>query len=77
MIFSAHLSRASTGIRIVCGLVCLVDRERVVRHELGERVRDPLEQVVQALLGEDVVEDIGELPVGLHERFRAWGFGVA
>ena len=59
------------------GLVCLVDRERVVRHQLGERVRDPVEQVVQALLGEDVVEDIGELPVGLHERFRAWGFGVA
>ena len=77
MISSAHLSRASTGIRMRLGLVCLVDRERVVRHQLGERVRDPVEQVVQALLGEDVVEDVGELAVGLDERFRAWGFGVA
>jgi hypothetical protein len=46
-----------------------------VRHELGERVRDSLEQVVEAVLGEDVVEDVRELPVGLDERIRAGGFG--
>jgi len=56
-------------------LVGLVDRERVVRDELGERVRDPLEQVVEAVLRENVVEDVGQLPVRLDEGLRARGFG--
>jgi len=54
-------------------VVGLVDRECVVRDELGERVRDPLEQVVEAVLREDVVEDVRELPVGLNERVHGWG----
>ncbi len=49
-------------------LVRLVDRERVVGDELREGVRDPLEQVVEAVLREDVVEDVGELAVRLDER---------
>ena len=49
-------------------LVRLVDRERVVGDELRKGVRDPLEQVVEAVLREDVVEDVGELAVRLHER---------
>ena len=59
------------------GLVRLVDRQRVVRDELCERVRDPVEQVVEALLGEDVVEDVSELAIRLDERLRARGFRVA
>jgi hypothetical protein len=47
------------------GLVDLEDRQRVVRGQLGKRVRDPFEDGVQALLGEDVVEDVGEPPVRL------------
>ena len=62
--------RGQLGLR----LVGLVDRKRVVRHELGERVRDSLEQVVEAVLGEDVVEDVRQLPVGLDERIRTRGF---
>jgi hypothetical protein len=41
---------------------------------LGKRVRDSLEQVVEAVLGEDVVEDVRELAIRLDERVRAWGF---
>ncbi len=44
-------------------LVRLEDRQRVVGDELREGVRDPLEQRVEALLGEDVVEDVGEQAV--------------
>ena len=58
-------------------LVGLVDRKRVVRDELGERVRDPVEQVVQALLREDVVEDVCELAIGLDEGLGPRGFRVA
>ena len=46
-------------------LVGFVDVDRLVRHQLRERVRDPLEQCGRALLGEDVVEDLGEAPVWL------------
>ena len=77
MIFSAHLSRARTGVSRRLRLVGLVDRKRVVRDELGERVRDPVEQVVQALLREDVVEDVCELAIGLDEGLGPRGFRVA
>ena len=50
------------------GVVGLVDLERVVRHEIGERVGDAVEQRVEALLREDVVEDLRETPVRLDER---------
>ena len=46
-------------------LVRLVDVQRLVRDDLVERVRDPDEQRVQALLGEQVVEDVCEPPVGV------------
>ena len=46
-------------------LVGLVDVQRLVRDDLVERVRDPDEQRVEALLGEQVVEDVGEAPVGV------------
>ncbi len=42
--------------------------ERVVGDEFGERVGDPSEQVVEVLLGEDVVEDLRQAAVGLDER---------
>ena len=60
----AREHRDEHGLR----LVGLVDAERVVRDELGERVGDSLEQGVQALLREDVVEDVGEPAVRLDER---------
>jgi hypothetical protein len=37
----------------------------LVRDQLGERVGDPLEQGVEALLREYVVEDLGKAPVRL------------
>ena len=67
MISSAQVSRAISGIRHRARLVRLVDRERVVRDEIAERVGDPLEQGVEALLREDVVEDVGEAPIGVDE----------
>jgi len=42
--------------------------ERVVGHELGQRVRDAVEQVAEVLLGEDIVEDLGQAPVRLDGR---------
>ena len=51
-------------------LVRLVDRQRVVRDEVGERVGDAHEQRVEALLGEHLVEDVGEPPVRLDELGR-------
>ena len=41
--------------------------EVVVRDQRGERVGDPVEQAVEALLGEDLVEDVGEALVRLDE----------
>ena len=38
--------------------------------ELAERVRDPLQQGVERLLGEHVVEDVGEAAVRVEERER-------
>ena len=49
-------------------LVGLVDGQRVVRDEVGERVRDAHEQGVEALLREHLVEDVGEAAVRLDER---------
>ena len=48
MISSAQRSRASTGTSSVWVLVGLEDAERVVGDQLGERVRDPVEQRVEA-----------------------------
>jgi hypothetical protein len=49
------------------GLVCLVERDVVVRDQLSDGVRDPLQQVVQRLLGEHVVEDVRQLAVRLDD----------
>ena len=70
MISSAHWSRASTGVSTRVRLVGLVDRERVVRDQVGERVGDAHEQRVEALLGEHLVEHVGEPPIGIDELGR-------
>jgi len=49
-------------------LVGLVDGEVVVRNEVGERVGDAHEERVEALLGEHLVEHVGEPPVRLDDR---------
>ena len=49
-------------------LVGLVDHERVVGDQLGERVGDPVEKRIEALFREDLVEDVGEALVRLDER---------
>ena len=49
-------------------LVRLVDVQVVVRDELAERVRDPLQERLGALLREHVVENAGKAPVRLDER---------
>ena len=56
------------GDQLMAGVVGLVDLERVVRHEIGERVGDAVEQRVEALLREDVVEDLRETPIRLDEQ---------
>jgi GGDEF domain-containing protein len=48
-------------------LVRLVDVQRLVGDQLGERVRDPVEQRVEALLREELVEDVRETTVGFDE----------
>ena len=52
-------------------LVGLVDVEILVRDEVAERVGDPVEERVEALLGQDLVEDGREAAVRLDERLRA------
>ena len=59
------LAAREDGEQLALRLVRLVDVDVLVRDELGERVGDPLEQGVEALLGEHVVEDLGEAPVRL------------
>lgn len=51
--------------------VGLVDVQCLVRDDLVERVRDPDEQRVEALLGEQVVEDVCEPAVRVGRRCRA------
>ena len=46
-------------------LVGLVDVQCLVRDDLIERVRDPNEQRVEALLREEIVEDVREAAVGV------------
>ena len=55
------------GDELGLGLVGLEDAERVVGDQLGKRVRDPVEQRVEGLLGEDVVEDVREPAVRVDE----------
>jgi hypothetical protein len=50
-----------------CGDVGLVEGEAVVRHELVQRPCHPLQELVQRLLGEHLVEDVGELAVRLDD----------
>ena len=50
------------------GLVGLVDGQRVVRNELRQGIRNPVEQCVEALLGEHVVEDVRQPAIGLDAR---------
>ena len=49
-------------------LVGLVDVQRLVRHQIGERHRDAIEQRVEALLGHHLMEDLGQPTVRLDER---------
>ena len=67
MISSRPVVAREDGNEHASRLVGLVDGERVVGDEVGERVRDPVEQRVEALLREDLVEDVRELGDGLDE----------
>ena len=48
-------------------LVGLVDRERIVRDEVRQRIGDAVEERVQALLGQDLVEHVGQATIRLDE----------
>src|SRR5512142_3379599 len=57
----------------VLRLVCLIDRQRVERDQVGDGVGDADKKRVEALLGEDLVEDVSEAPVRLDEgRIAGW-----
>ena len=58
------------GLELAGGLVRLVERDVVARNQLPDRVRDPMEQVVERLLGQQLVEDVCELSVRLDERLE-------
>ena len=62
------LATGEDGPKFARGLVRLVEGEVVVRDQLADRVGDPLEQRVERLLGEHLVEDVGQPPVRLDER---------
>ena len=67
----AYSLRTSAGHELALRLVRLVDVQRLVRDDLGERVGDPDEQRVEALLREQVVEDVREPAVGVDGRLDA------
>jgi len=52
-------------------VVRLVDDELFVGHELAQRVGDPLQERVEALLRENLVEDVREPTVRVDERLGA------
>ena len=64
------LAPGEHGAQLAIRLVGLVDVDVLVGDQLGEGVRDPLEQGVEALLGEHVVEDLGQAPVRLGRAAR-------
>ena len=66
-VLAAHERRHELALR----LVRLVDVQRLVRDDLVERVGDPHEQRVEALLREQVVEDVREPAVGVDGRVGA------
>ena len=51
-------------------LVGLVDRQRVVRDQVVQRVGDADEQGIEALLGQHLVEEVSEPPVRLDQLGR-------
>jgi hypothetical protein len=66
-VVAAHERRHELALR----LVRLVDVKRLVRDDLGERVRDPDEERVEALLRKQVVEDVSQPAVGVDGRLGA------
>ncbi len=64
---SASVPIANTGLSDRADDVCLVEGEAVVRHELVEGAGDPLEQLVEGLLGQHLVEHVRELHVRLDD----------
>ncbi len=65
------VARSEHGAELALRLVRLVERDVVEGDQLAHRGRDPLEQVVERLLGEQLVEDVGELAVRLDERVES------
>ncbi len=63
---AARQDRAELALR----LVCLVDVHVLVRDQHRQRVRDALEQCTEALLREDVVEDLGQPAIRLGRAAR-------
>jgi metal-dependent HD superfamily phosphatase/phosphodiesterase len=57
-------------------LVRLVDRQCVERNQVADGIGDADEERIEALLGEDLVKDVGEAPVRLDQRGIA-GLAVA
>ena len=62
------VTRREDGAQLPLRLVGLVERDVVERDELADRGRDALQEVVERLLGEQLVEDVRELAVRLDER---------
>ena len=68
MISSAYTSRDEHRLEHALRLVGLVDRQRVERrNQVADGVGDAHQEGVEALLGEDLVEDVREPPVRLDE----------
>ena len=67
------LSPREHGYELLRLQIRLVDVQILVRHELGQRLRDTVDERLGALLGEDVVEHCRQPAVRLDERLGACG----
>ena len=65
-LLAARVHRLQLALR----LVCLVERDVVVRDELADGVGDPVQQLVEAALRQHLVEDVGELAVRIDRCLR-------
>ena len=74
MISSSYSAeRARIGTSWAAPLVGLVDVQRLVGHEIGERLGDALQERVERLLREHLVEHLGQTAVRLDERLGSAG----
>ena len=74
--FAGVLAAREDGTEFPGRFLGLVKREVVVRNQLSDGVGDALEECVERLLGQNVVEDVGEPAVRLDEGERGESLSI-